>query len=46
MLAKKYKSKIVSIRNPFEDIYTLEFKSLGRGYKYVEGVMDVFINNK
>ena len=43
---KKYKSEIVSILNPFEGIYTLEFKSLGKGYKYVEGVIDVFINNK
>lgn len=37
MLAKKYFSKIVSIVNPFEDIYTLEFKSLGSRYKYNPG---------
>ena len=37
MLAKKYKSKIISIQNPLEGIYTLEFKSLGREYKYHPG---------
>lgn len=37
MLAKKYKSEIVSISNPFEGIYTLEFKSLGKAYKYKPG---------
>jgi len=37
MLAKKYQSKIVSIINPFEGIYTLEFKSLGSKYKYLPG---------
>ena len=37
MLAKKYKSELISILNPFEGIYTLEFKSLGRIYKYQPG---------
>jgi len=37
MLAKKYKSEIISILNPFEGIYTLEFKSLGRPFKYLPG---------
>lgn len=37
MLAKKYKSEIISISNPFESIYTLEFKSLGRAFKYQPG---------
>ena len=37
MLAKKYKSELVSIVNPFEGIYTLEFKSLGRMFKYLPG---------
>lgn len=37
MLAKKYKSKLISIINPFEGIYTLEFQSLGRPYKFLPG---------
>lgn len=37
MLAKKYKSELVSLKNPFEGIYTLEFNSLGRPYKYLPG---------
>jgi predicted ferric reductase len=37
MLAKKYRSELISILNPFEDIYTLEFKSLGREFKYQPG---------
>lgn len=37
MLAKKYKSELISIHNPFEGIYTLEFRSLGRAYKYQPG---------
>lgn len=37
MLAKKYCSEIVSILNPFEGIYTLEFRSLGHKYKYLPG---------
>lgn len=37
MLAKKYKSIIKSIINPFTGIYTLEFESLDRPYKYHPG---------
>jgi len=37
MLAKKYKSKLISIINPFKGIYTLEFKSLGKTFKYYSG---------
>lgn len=37
MLAKKYKSELISFKNPFEGIYTLEFKSLGRPFKYHPG---------
>lgn len=37
MLAKKYKSKIVSIKNPLKGTYTLEFESLGRPFKYHPG---------
>ncbi len=37
MLAKKYKSEIVSIKNSLEGIYTIEFKTLGRKYKYYPG---------
>jgi NAD(P)H-flavin reductase len=37
MLQKKYRSSIVSINNPFEGIYTLEFKSLNGKYKYHPG---------
>ena len=37
MLAKKYKSELISIINPFEGIYTLEFKSLGRPFKFHPG---------
>lgn len=37
MLQKKYKSEIISILNPFEGIYTLEFKSLKSKYKYHPG---------
>jgi len=37
MLQKKYKSIITSISNPFEGIYTLEFRSLGSKYKYHPG---------
>ena len=37
MLAKKYKSILVSIINPIADIYTLEFKSLNGKYKYHPG---------
>lgn len=37
MLAKKYKTELISIISPFEGIYTLEFKSLGRIFKYQPG---------
>lgn len=37
MLAKKYRSTILSINNPFVGIYTLEFKSLNGRYKYLPG---------
>jgi len=37
MLAKKYKSEVISILNPFKGIYTLEFRSLGSKYKYHPG---------
>ena len=37
MLAKKYLSEVVSIKNPFKGIYTVEFKSLERPYKYDPG---------
>ena len=37
MLAKKYKSAITSIKNPFTGIYTLEFESLGRSFKFLPG---------
>jgi len=37
MLAKKYQSEVISILNPFAGIYTLEFQSLGRPYKYHPG---------
>lgn len=37
MLAKKYKSTVISINNPFEGIYTIEFQSLSGKYKYHPG---------
>jgi len=37
MLAKKYRSTVTSIINPFTGIYTLEFKSLNGKYKYLPG---------
>ena len=37
MLAKKYRSELIAINNPFEGIYTLEFKSLNGRYKYQPG---------
>lgn len=37
MLAKKYKSQVISIRNPFEGIYTVEFASERGKYKYLPG---------
>lgn len=47
MLAKKHKSEIISIINPFEGIYTLEFKSLGSKYKYLPGqFLHIAIDNE
>src|SRR5664279_5598746 len=37
MLIKKYKSEIISIINPLQDLYTIEFKSLNGTYKYFPG---------
>jgi ferredoxin-NADP reductase len=37
MLAKKYRSKVVSVKNPFEGIYTLEFESQNGKFKYRPG---------
>ena len=37
MLAKKYLSRVVSVQNPFDSIYTLEFESLGGSFKYLPG---------
>ncbi len=37
MLQKKYKSEIISIQNPFEGIYTLEFAPLHGKYKFLPG---------
>jgi len=37
MLAKKFRSRVVSVQNPFDSIYTLEFESLGGGFKYLPG---------
>ena len=37
MLAKKYRSEIISIQNHLQGIYTIEFKTLGRKYKYLPG---------
>jgi ferredoxin-NADP reductase len=37
MLVKKYHSELISILNPIEGIYTLEFKSLSGVYKYFPG---------
>lgn len=37
MLPKKYRSRVVSISNPFEDIFTLEFESQAGKYKYSPG---------
>ena len=36
-MIKKYLSRIVSIQNHFEGLYTLEFESLGGTYKYLPG---------
>jgi len=37
MLVKKYRSQLIKINNPFEGLYTLEFKSLNGVYKYYPG---------
>ena len=37
MLARKYLSEVVSVQNPFKGIFTVEFKSLERPYKYAPG---------
>jgi ferredoxin-NADP reductase len=37
MLVKKYKSEVISIKNPFTGIYTVEFRSLSGRYKYNPG---------
>lgn len=37
MLAKKYRSEVISILNPIDGIYTIEFKSLEGKYKYCPG---------
>lgn len=37
MLAKKYKSEVVSIKNPFEGIYTVEFAPMRGKYKFLPG---------
>jgi predicted ferric reductase len=36
-LVKKYKAKVVSIVNPVDNIYTVEFKSLSGKFKYLPG---------
>ncbi|TKG91902.1 FAD-dependent oxidoreductase [Puteibacter caeruleilacunae] len=37
MLAKKYKSEVVGIENPFEGVYTVEFKPFRGRYRYAPG---------
>jgi len=37
VLAKKYHSKIVTVKNQFDSIYTLEFESLAGKYKFHPG---------
>lgn len=37
MLAKKYKAVVTSIANPFKRIYSVEFKSFSRKFKYQPG---------
>ena len=37
MVVKKYKSKVITVRNHFEDLITVEFASLGREFKYYPG---------
>lgn len=36
-MIKKYKSEIISIQNPIEGVYTLEFNSLNGKFKYAPG---------
>lgn len=36
-MIKKYRSRIISINNPLEDIFTLEFESLSSPFKYHPG---------
>ena len=36
-IVKKYPSKVVSIQNSIEGVYTLEFESLGKSFKYDAG---------
>lgn len=37
MLVKKYRSRVVSVQNPFAGIYTVEFESLNGNFKYLPG---------
>lgn len=37
MISRKYLSEVISIRNPYNSIYTLEFRSKGNAYKYHPG---------
>ena len=33
-IVKKYPAKVVAIHNPIEGVYTLEFESLDKPFKY------------
>jgi NAD(P)H-flavin reductase len=37
MLAKKYRSKVISVVNPYDGMYTLKFESCKRAFKYQPG---------
>ena len=37
MLAKKYRSRVVSVQNPYAGIYAVEFESLNGNFKYLPG---------
>lgn len=37
MMAKKYRSRLISIYNPFDEIYTLEFEPLSGKFRYHPG---------
>lgn len=37
MLAKKYRSEVIGIENPFEGVYTVEFKPTRGRYRYAPG---------